>query len=590
MSAKHFINDPTHLVQTALHSITLTNPAVALDASNKIIYQRPTSTSNNGSTVSLISGGGSGHEPSFASLVGPGFLTASVAGTIFASPSAEQVRRAILQRVDGAKGVLVIVMNYTGDVLNFGMGVEKAKAGGLETEMLVVGDDVGVGRKQGGKVGRRGIAGTVLVLKVAGALAQSGASLKEVYDVARLTADNIVSIGSSLSHVHVPGRSVAEPSEEDLKENEVEIGMGIHNEAGSERKTIELPELVKTMLAYMLDPSDKDRGFLEVSSDDDTVLLVNNLGGVSVLEMGGITNEVVDQLEKDYQIKPVRILSGTYMTSLNGLGFSISLLKVKDTGLGSGKSMLELLDAPAEVTGWSAAIPTKTWQEKPSATMDKAGDTEEAKPSNLQIDPDLAKTALTSGLNRVIAAESDITNYDTIVGDGDCGIGLRRGAESILKLLEKSKATDDAGIFLYKITQSVENSMDGTSGAIYAIFLNALAHGLRTQSPSSPAPVTVEIWANALNSSLEALTNYTPAKPGDRTLMDALYPFVEKLAETKDVHAAAEAAQEGAKGTKGMKASLGRTVYVGGEGWQGVPDPGAHGLAEFLMGLSEGLR
>jgi len=124
--------------------------------------------------VSLVSGGGSGHEPSFAAFVGSGLLAGAVAGTIFASPSAEQIRRCILERIETEKGVLVIVMNYTGDVLNFGMAVEKAKATGLDVEMVVVADDAGVGRAKGGKVGRRGIAGTVLVHKIAGALAASG--------------------------------------------------------------------------------------------------------------------------------------------------------------------------------------------------------------------------------------------------------------------------------------------------------------------------------------------------------------------------------------------------------------------------------
>lgn len=172
MIAKHFIHDPTHLVNTALLSIPHTNPSVACDISNKIIYVKP--RTSNTSQVSLVSGGGSGHEPSFASFVGAGLLSASIAGTIFASPSAEQVRRCILHRIDKSKGVLVIVMNYTGDVLNFGMAVEKARTQGVEVDMVVVGDDAGVGRAKGGKVGRRGIAGTVLVLKVAGALAARG--------------------------------------------------------------------------------------------------------------------------------------------------------------------------------------------------------------------------------------------------------------------------------------------------------------------------------------------------------------------------------------------------------------------------------
>lgn len=200
------------------------------------------------------------------------------------------------------------------------------------------------------------------------------------------------------------------------------------------------------------------------------------------------------------------------------------------------------------------------------------------------------------GLNRVIEAEPLVTRYDTIVGDGDCGIGLKRGAQAILALLNDSSITftDDVLSTLNKIIPVVETTMDGTSGAIYAIFLNALAHGLREQDSSSssdPVQVTAQTWAKALEYSAKALGKYTPAQPGDRTLVDALAPFIAKMAETGDVKAAAQAAQDGSESTKSLKASLGRAVYVGGEtDWIGkVPDPGAYGLAEFLSGLAEGV-
>jgi dihydroxyacetone kinase len=363
MSARHFINDPTELVNAALHALTITNPSVALDFDNKIIYRRP----GYAPQVSIISGGGSGHEPSFGAYVGDGLLSAAVAGTIFASPSAEQIRKAIMSRVGADKGILVTVMNYTGDILNFAMGVEKAKATGLKVEMVVVGDDVGVGRAQAGKVGRRGIAGTVLVHKISGALAARGASLEDVHKVAKLTAENIVSVGASLDHVHVPGRASPDPnSKENLATEEVEIGMGIHNEPGCGREKVDLPQLVSKMLQQLLDPKDKDRAFLNVNSNE-VVLLINNLGGVSVLELGGITAEVAGQLEKTYNIKPVRVLAGTYMTSLNGLGFSISILNVVNTNIG-GPSMVQLLDAPCEAAGWTAPIRKETWEAKSTQT------------------------------------------------------------------------------------------------------------------------------------------------------------------------------------------------------------------------------
>lgn len=170
--AKHFFSDPSHLVQTALHSLTVTNPSLAFDPEHKIIFRRPNPQAKR--KVAIVSGGGSGHEPAFAGLVGKGLLDASIAGTIFASPSAEQIRKGVMDYIDNEEGVLIIPMNYTGDVLNFGMATEKARAAGIQTEFFAVNDDAGVGKKKGGKVGRRGIAGGILILKIVGALAEEG--------------------------------------------------------------------------------------------------------------------------------------------------------------------------------------------------------------------------------------------------------------------------------------------------------------------------------------------------------------------------------------------------------------------------------
>jgi len=581
MAAKHFYNDPTVLVNSALESLTLTNPSVALDTKNKIIYRRPSPSSGKAPQVSIISGGGSGHEPSFGAFVGDGLLSAAVAGSIFASPSAEQVRAAITSRVDTERGVLVTVMNYTGDILNFGMAVEKAKAAGVAVEMVVVGDDVGVGRAKGGKVGRRGIAGTVLVHKIAGALAAQGATLEQVHKVAKLTADNLVSVGASLDHVHVPGRGAS--SKQHLADGEVEIGMGIHNEAGSEQARLDLPELVTKMLAQLLDQSDKDRAFVNVNSNE-VVLLVNNLGGVSVLELGGITAEVVRQL-KNRGVVPVRILSGTYMTSLNGLGFSISLLNVVNTDIG-GPSMIQLLDYPCEATGWAAPISKETWEARNTTTRDDTSPAQSAgiEQSQLKTDAKTFTANLTSGLEAVIAAEPEVTRYDTVVGDGDCGIGLKRGADAVLKHIQKNPPTGDVVVDVATIVTVVEDSMDGTSGALFAIFLNALVHALRS---AEPGEANAQLWAKALKQSCEALSKYTPARPGDRTLIDSLYPFVETLELSGDLAEAADAAKQGALKTKGMHAVLGRAVYVGESRYDEVPDPGAWGLAAFFLGLAD---
>ncbi|KAL4867560.1 hypothetical protein BDV12DRAFT_119147 [Aspergillus spectabilis] len=589
MQTKHFFSDPTHLVLTALNSLTITNPSLAFDRENKIVFRRPEVVKKG--KVAIVSGGGSGHEPAYAGYVGQGLLDASAAGTIFASPSAEQVRIAAMERVNNDEGVFIITMNYTGDVLNFGMAAEKSRAAGIKTEFFAINDDVGVGKLKGGKVGRRGIGGGIFIIKIVGALAEAGGSLEEVYRIAQLANDNVASVGSSLEHVHVPGRG---PPEDLIPEGEVEIGMGIHNEPGSHRAKATLQELVKTMLLQILDHNDPDRAYITHQPGDKFVLLINNLGGVSTLELSGITDEVCRQLSKSHKIKPERVIQGTFLTSLNGLGFSISLLKLADTGLGPGKSFLELIDDPAEAVGWTAHISPSTWEHRNSPAVEvKKAKTKEQPPSNLKLDIATIRKVLGAGLKRVIDAEPKITRYDTIVGDGDCGIGLKRGAEAVLELINdpSAKLTDDVVNTLLRIVTVVENTMDGTSGAIYAIFLNALVHGLREQDKGSPTPANVDVWGAALKYSIDALAKYTPAQVGDRTMIDALVPFCQTLVDKRDVNAAAKAAEEGTEATKHMKASLGRAVYVGGEEeWLGkVPDPGAHGLYEFFTGLASAL-
>jgi dihydroxyacetone kinase len=434
MQTKHFVNNAETLVKAALKSCCILQPELSLDIERKILYAgQHTSTTNQANQVSIISGGGSGHEPSFTGFVGAGFLTACVAGNIFASPSSTQVLKAI-ESVDGSKGVLVTVMNYTGDVLNFGVAVEKAKTRNpdLNVRMLIVGDDVGVSREKLGKVGRRGIAGTVLVHKITGALAAGGCSLDEVMRVGRLVTDNLASIGVSLNRVHVPGRSLEEGSVDSLGSDEVELGMGIHNEAGSARKSgadASLPSLVQEMLRRLLGRSNTAWSPWQ-SIPKEVVLLVNNLGGLSVLELGAVVTEISEQLQKDYQLTPARIFAGTFMTSLNGPGFSMSLLNLVDTG--TDQSLLDLLDFETMVSGWHAIQKSTDTKKRNIATDFKV-----SRPHALEIEQrserrqnmKIITRRLQSGLHAVVASEPEITKYDDIVGDGDCGTTLKRGAE-----------------------------------------------------------------------------------------------------------------------------------------------------------------
>lgn len=278
-------------------------------------------------------------------------------------------------------------MNYTGDVLNFGVAVEKVRAMGKKVAMLVVGDDVGVGRKKSGKVGRRGLSGTAIAVKICGALAETGAGIDDCVRVGKLLVNNLVSLGASLSRVHVPGKALEEVKEEEhrLGPGNVEIGMGIHNEPGCEKVSLGLPGLVKRMLAQMLDQSDEDRAYVMFDKSSRVVLLVNNFGGLSNLELGAIVTQVTTQLKSDYGLEPLRIIAGTIVGSLNGPGFGLSVLKLVDTGLGPGKSMLELLDVSSEATGWLAPIKAETWEKRYSSTQEVVStDNNCIPPSNLK--------------------------------------------------------------------------------------------------------------------------------------------------------------------------------------------------------------
>ncbi|KAI5308568.1 hypothetical protein KEM55_005392, partial [Ascosphaera atra] len=170
--------------------------------------------------------------------------------------------------------------------------------------------------------------------------------------------------------------------------DEVEIGMGIHNEPGSHRTKADATSMIATMLKQMLDKTDTDRAFLDYDANKDKfVLLINNLGGVSTLELGALTAETCKQLKTTWNIQPVRIIQGTFLTSLNGMGFSISLLRLADTGLGDELQMLNLLDAPSEATGWPAAVKPETWSRNDWAKVDKrVGSIDESAPSTLRVD------------------------------------------------------------------------------------------------------------------------------------------------------------------------------------------------------------
>lgn len=279
--------------------------------------------------VALVSGGGSGHEPAHGGFVGKGMLDAAVAGAVFTSPTPDQVYEAI-KAANGGKGVLLVIKNYTGDVMNFEMAADMARDEGIEVDQVVVADDVAV-ENSTWTTGRRGIAGTIFVHKLAGACAEAGGSLADVKAVAEKVIANVRSMGMAIEACTVPA---AGKKSFDLAEDEIEIGIGIHGEPGTHREKISTVNGISDQLL------DKILAEGIYSDGDEVAVMVNGMGGTPLMELY-VANKHVSEVLAGKGIKVYKTLVGNYMTSLDMEGFSITLLKLDD-------DMKKLLDAPAD--------------------------------------------------------------------------------------------------------------------------------------------------------------------------------------------------------------------------------------------------
>lgn len=567
------------LVLSSLRGLAAANPSIRVIPSEKVVY-RPLQSKK----VAIISGGGAGHEPLHLGFVGSNLLDAAVSGAIFASPSTKQIMAAVKATADKQTGAVVVVKNYTGDVLHFGLVAEKAKAAGYAVELVVVGDDVAVGRAQNAMVGRRGLAATALVHKVVGAAAAAGGALADVAELGRAVAAVSATMSASLDRTSVPGRDGE--SAELTGAGKAELGLGIHNEPGHKIDIPEIAELIDTLYARILDDRDEDRHYLDVSEKDEVVLVVNNLGGTSSLELFAIAHYAVERCP--LLQRPARVLVSDFVTSLSSPGFSLSVLNVTKaaTGKFGAADVFGFLDAETDAPGWKP----KTYS---ASLWDKRSE-EDASPeehvsvlrSSLKVDGKWFGGALSAGLENVIEKEPLITEYDTKVGDGDCGETLKSGASAILHSLARDadfkNDISDPVATITRITDLVEDNMGGTSGGIYAIFLTALAKSLKQQGAADSAGV-----AAALKSALyDGLFKYTKARVGDRTLVDTLQPFVDELSKSGNLQAAVDAAKKGCDATGDLEARFGRSSYVSKDDAAHIPDPGAVGLLAIIEGFA----
>ena len=321
---KKIINHPNDVVSELLVGMVKAHPSLQYTEQLEVVSRREKTSGK----VGIVSGGGSGHEPAHAGYVGRGMLDAAVAGNVFSSPSPDRIIKGI-EEANGGAGVLLIIKNYSGDIMNFGMSKDLAEMDDIEVESVVVKDDVAVPDSTY-STGRRGIAGTVFVHKIAGAKAEAGGSLQEVKAAAEKAIANIRSMGMAMSPCTLP--AVGKPGFQ-LGENEIEIGMGIHGEPGVERTTV---KTAKETAQILLDKILSDYDY----SGSEVALLVNGLGSTPLMELYILNNEV-EKILSEKGIKIYKTLVGNYMTALEMSGCSLTLMKLDD-------ELKQLLDAPCD--------------------------------------------------------------------------------------------------------------------------------------------------------------------------------------------------------------------------------------------------
>lgn len=547
--SRFFFNDRKQLVNDAIEGILISAPHANLvkldiDPAIRVVARSDWDKSR----VAVISGGGSGHEPAHAGFVGKGMLTAAVCGDLFASPSVDAVLNAIVA-VTGDRGCLLIVKNYTGDRLNFGLAAEKAKRYGLKVEMVIVADDIALpDNKQ-----PRGIAGTALVHKIAGYAAEHGKSLTEVRDIAQQACDNLWSLGVAMQTCNLPG---SDDEEGRIRQGHVELGLGIHGEPGA---SVVDTQNSKAIIDTLVEPLKAQAG------NGRFAVLINNLGGVSALEMALLTKELAHSALKDniaYLIGPAPLVS-----ALDMKGFSLTLLKLNDL-------FEKALHEEVETLGWQKPVAFAPLRvQEHSAIHDRVEYTASDNPRVAEIVSTVTQT--------LIQLENRLNALDAKVGDGDTGSTFAQGARDIAQRLEKKQLPlNDVSTLLLLVGERLATVMGGSSGVLMSIFFTAAG---QTLHDGQPLP-------EALLSGLAQMKQYGGADLGDRTLIDALQPALEAL-QKGDLQAAAQAANAGAEATANMvKAGAGRSSYVNKENLEGVTDPGAVAVAEVFKAMTAAKR
>lgn len=585
---KKIINKPEDLVMEMCQGLILAHPELEFIAKYKVIKKKQPDPDK----VALISGGGSGHEPAHAGFVGQGMLDAAVCGDVFASPSQIQVYQAI-KATAGNKGALLIIKNYSGDMMNFKNAAYLASEDGIKVDYVRVDDDIAV-EDSLYTVGRRGVAGTVLVHKIAGAAAEEGRELEEVKAIAEKAVSNVRSLGFALTSCTVPAKGT--PTFE-LAEDEMEYGVGIHGEPGIKRERV-LPadSLAERMVESLLKE-------LEISSDQsaEVAVLVNGFGGTPLQEQYLFNYAVTKELAKR-NVKIYRSFVGNFMTSIDMAGLSVSVMKLDE-------ELKELLsqesDTPAfKVTGNELSPeysePEDLTPHSETASFEVGSYEPWANITENRITLQNMMYLVHQMGEVIIQNEVAFCELDAHAGDGDFGMSVAKGFKQLQRewgVIVNQPELSIAG-FLDACSLVIMEYCGGASGPIWGSAFRAAGKAVEGK-----IELRVADFADMLQAAVKGIQSTGErsfgrgAVIGDKTLIDALVPCAEawiQSAKNGDSFLVAfakgaEAAVQGAKATEQIVARMGRAGTVG-ERSLGYPDAGAYALGVIFTALSNKMK
>ncbi len=584
---KKIMNTAESFVYDMCHGLAKAHPELEFVEKYKVVKKKVIDRDK----VTLISGGGSGHEPAHAGFVGTGMLDAAVCGDIFASPSQIQVYNA-LKMTASKKGTLMIVKNYSGDCMNFNNAGALAKEDGIEVDAVYVNDDIAV-KDSLYTVGRRGVAGTVFVHKIAGAAAEQGKSLAEVKAVAEKVIANIRSFGFALTSCTVP--AAGSPTFE-IGEDEMEFGVGIHGEPGRKREKL----ISADALAARIVPDIAED--LGLKAGEEIALLINGFGGSPLQELYLFNNSVTNELEKA-GIKIYKTLVGNYMTSIDMAGASVTFLRLDDelkayldypvatpaiTWGGSSKEDIAAREA-VQALAKALNLAPQSFAKKAEAVEEAAAE-EETGSYAFEGKAVIGEKINTPGMGKLVELMADIIIENEVpfckadrCGDGDFGMSIAKGFKQLKKDWD-SRKKGDVGEFLISCSEVIMEYCGGASGPIWGSAFRYAGKAVKGKKEIDLADLAAIFQAAVEGVQETGRKSFGKgAVVGDKTLIDALVPAADTLSaaakkgsKMKDaMKKAAEAAVEGAEKTKFIQAKMGRAGVTDSEGY---PDAGAYGL------------